>query len=55
MDLIITKETLDKVMDCIVRSVHINFAYIQVNQLINELSQLKPVEKPEEKNNDVKE
>ena len=49
MDLIITKETLDKVMDCMVRSIHPNYSYIQVNQLITELSKLKPVEKLKKK------
>ena len=49
MDLIIKKETLDKVMDCLVRSIHPNHIYLQINQLITELSKLDPVEKPVEK------
>lgn len=47
MNLIITKETLDKVMDCLARSIHINHSYIEINQLIKELTQLKPVKEPE--------
>lgn len=53
MNLIITKEMLDKVMDCIVRSIHPNYSYIQVNQLINELSKLKPVAETDKKTNKV--
>ncbi len=40
----IKQETLNKTLDCIARAVHPNYSYIEVNQLINELSKL-----PEEK------
>ena len=55
MDLIIKKETLDKIMDCLVRSIHPNHIYLQINQLITELSKLDPVEKPVEDSTTFKE
>ncbi len=40
MKKIITQETLDKVLNCIVRAIHPNSPYIYVDQLIGELTKL---------------
>jgi len=40
MKKIITQETLDKVLNCMVQGIYPNLTYLYVNQLIQELAKL---------------